>query len=67
MKTALDRCFHCGGTDLEEKEVEEPLSVDGQVVRCRVAATVCLRCGERYFDLETVRHFEEIRAAELFR
>jgi YgiT-type zinc finger domain-containing protein len=66
MKSAVDRCFHCGGTDLEEKEVEELLSTDDQTIRCRVAATVCLRCGERYFDLETIRRLEEIRAEELF-
>jgi YgiT-type zinc finger domain-containing protein len=58
----LTRCFHCGGTDLEEREVEELLSAAQDVVRCRVPATVCLRCGERYFDPQTVRHFEEIRA-----
>lgn len=66
MKSALDRCFHCGSTDLEEREVEELLSADDQTIRCRVAATVCLHCGERYFDLETIRRLEEIRADELF-
>jgi hypothetical protein len=26
-----------------------------------VKADVCLRCGERFYSEETVRHFEEIR------
>ena len=61
MTTHLARCFHCGGTDLEAREVEELVSVDAYVVRLRVPATVCRRCGERYFDPDTVRRFEEVR------
>jgi YgiT-type zinc finger domain-containing protein len=62
VATHVTRCFYCGGTDLEPKEVEELLSVGDYVVRCKVPATVCLRCGECYFDPDTVRRFEEIRA-----
>lgn len=62
MEKHMTRCFYCGGTDLEVREVEELLSVADYVVRCKVPATVCLRCGERYFDPETVRRFEDIRA-----
>jgi YgiT-type zinc finger domain-containing protein len=61
MTTRLTRCLHCGGTDLEAREVEELVSVDADGVRLRVPATVCLRCGERYFDPDTVRRFEEVR------
>lgn len=62
MPTHLTRCFYCGGNDLEPREVEELLSISDYVVRCKVPATVCLRCGERYFNPETVRRFEELRA-----
>jgi YgiT-type zinc finger domain-containing protein len=62
MERQMTRCFYCGGTDLEVREVEELLSAADYVVRCKVPATVCLRCGERYFDPETVRQFEDIRA-----
>jgi YgiT-type zinc finger domain-containing protein len=62
METPLTRCFHCGGTDLGAREVEELVSVDADVVRLRVPATVCRRCGERYFDPDTVRRFEEVRS-----
>lgn len=57
----LSRCFRCGGRDLEEREVEELLSAGPHAVRCRAHASVCLRCGERYFDAETVRIFEALR------
>jgi YgiT-type zinc finger domain-containing protein len=57
----LTRCFRCGGTDLEQHEVEELLSAPAYVVRCRAPALVCLRCHERYFDADTVRRFEAIR------
>ena len=60
--TRSTRCFHCGGTDLETREVEEFLSEADSVVRLRVSAMVCLRCRERYFDPDTVRRFEEIRS-----
>jgi YgiT-type zinc finger domain-containing protein len=58
----VTRCFHCGGTDLVEREVEEFLSAGNYIVRCKVPATVCRHCGERYFVPETVRQFEEIRS-----
>ncbi len=60
-ETRLTRCFHCGGTDLEEREIEELISAASYVVRCKVVATVCRQCGERYFDPRTVRGFEKIR------
>ena len=65
MASHLTRCFHCGRTDLEVREVEELLSAAQHVVRCKATATVCHRCGERYFDPETVRRFEAIRAQVL--
>ena len=45
-----------------EREVEELLSVGDYIVRCKVPATVCRHCGERYFSPETVRQFEDIRS-----
>jgi YgiT-type zinc finger domain-containing protein len=62
MQTPLTHCVFCGGGDLQIREVEELLSVGDYVVRCKVPATVCLRCGERYFDPQTVRQFEDLRA-----
>jgi uncharacterized protein with PIN domain len=58
----LTRCFHCGGIDLEAREVEELISAAPYVIRYRTPATVCRHCGERYFDPQTVRRFEEIRS-----
>jgi YgiT-type zinc finger domain-containing protein len=61
VEARLTRCFHCGSSDLEEREVEELISAGDHVVRCRALATICHHCGERYFDAETVQGFEAVR------
>jgi YgiT-type zinc finger domain-containing protein len=57
----LSKCFRCGSTDLKDKESEELTRHGRYVVAMRTTATVCLRCGERYFDRDTMRLFEETR------
>lgn len=54
-------CPVCGG-EMVEKEVEKLLRGGVHTAVVRVRAEVCLRCGERLYDQETVRHFEQIRA-----
>jgi YgiT-type zinc finger domain-containing protein len=54
------KCPVCGG-ELVEKEVEKLLRGGANTAVMRVKADVCLRCGERFYSEETVRHFEEIR------
>jgi len=44
-----------------EKEVEKLLRGGGNTAVVRVAAEVCLQCGERLYSEETVRRFEQIR------
>lgn len=61
MQAGLSKCFRCGSSDLQDKEVEELLRYGRYVVALRTKATACLRCGERYFDRDTVRLFEEMR------
>lgn len=61
MASSLSKCVRCGSTDLEDKEVEELIRDGRYVVAMRVMATACRRCGERYFDGETVRLFERTR------
>ncbi|RMH17088.1 MAG: YgiT-type zinc finger protein [Acidobacteria bacterium] len=58
--TSLDKCPVCGGETVE-KVVEKLLrGGDGPAV-LHVRAEVCLRCGERLYDPETVRRFERLR------
>ena len=54
-------CPVCGG-ELTQKEVEKLLRGGVHTASIRVQAEVCLRCGERLYTQETVRHFEQIRA-----
>ena len=57
----FEKCPVCGG-ELVTKEVEKLLRGGVHTASLRVQAEVCLHCGERLYDQETVRRFEEIRA-----
>ncbi len=56
----FEKCPICGG-ELVEKDVEKLLKGGVHTAVVKVRAEVCLRCGERFYDLETVRRFEQIR------
>ena len=56
----FDQCPICGG-ELVEKEVEKLIRGGMHTAVVKVRAEVCLRCGERLYDSETVRRFEQIR------
>ena len=56
----FEKCPVCGG-ELVEKQVEKLLRGGVNTAVIKVKADVCLRCGERLYSEETVRHFEEIR------
>ena len=55
----FEHCPVCGG-ELVSKEVEKLLRGGVNTASMRVQADVCLRCGERYYALETVKRFEQI-------
>lgn len=55
------KCPVCGGKMIE-KEVEKLLRGGVHTGVITVQAEVCLRCGERLYDKETVKRFEQIRA-----
>lgn len=57
---SFEKCPVCGD-ELVEKEVEKLLKGGVHMAVLRVRAEVCLRCGERLYDTETVRRFEQIR------
>jgi len=57
----FEQCPVCGG-EMVEKQVEKLLRGDVHTAVLTVCAEVCLRCGERLYDAETVRRFEQIRA-----
>jgi YgiT-type zinc finger domain-containing protein len=56
----FQKCPICGG-EIVEKVVEKLLRGGRNTAAVRVPAEVCLQCGERLYDQETVRCFERIR------
>ena len=62
-KTSLTRCLRCGSEDLACREVEKLVRGGSDVVALVVSATICHRCGERYFDKAALEQLEAARTA----
>ncbi len=60
MSDEFDSCPLCEG-ELRKKKVEKLIKGADNTAVIEVEALVCLRCGERLYDEETIRKFEEIR------
>lgn len=56
----FNKCPICGG-DIREKQVEKILKGGQHTAVLTTKAAVCLHCGERLYDQETVKRFEQIR------
>ena len=56
----FEKCPLCGG-ELVAKKVEKPLRGGRHTAVVHVRAEVCLHCGERLYDQQTARRFQEIR------
>ncbi len=54
------RCVICGGRDIKDKEVEEEIKVGNDIIIVPVKVKVCMSCGERYYDRETMKMLEEV-------
>jgi len=54
------KCPVCGG-EIIKKDVEKILKGGGHTAALTVSAQVCLHCGERLYNEDTVRKFESIR------
>jgi YgiT-type zinc finger domain-containing protein len=62
MMAKLSKCFRCGSREIEERPVEQLVRQGRYVVALRVPADVCSSCGERYFEGDSVRMFESVKA-----
>ena len=60
MIQPFDKCPICGG-GLSEKAVEKLLRGGNHTATITVKAEVCHHCGERLYDKQTIKQFEEIR------
>ncbi len=56
----FQQCPVCDG-ELVEKEVQKLLRGGNDTAVMKVAADVCLQCGERLYSEDTVRRFEDIK------
>ena len=59
--TPFDKCPVCGG-EIVEKEVEKILRGGHLTEIVKAQAEVCLRCGERLYAPNVVKHFKKIRS-----
>ena len=53
------KCVICKGDDIRLESVEEELRDGRNIVLIPVQVPVCHTCGERYYDLRTMRMLEE--------
>jgi YgiT-type zinc finger domain-containing protein len=56
------KCEVCNSTNIEMKSVEEEIRSDKDILLIPLEVLVCLSCGERYYDRETMKKIEEMRS-----
>ena len=61
MAATLSRCFRCGSSAIEPRDIEEFVRRGPYVAALRLRADVCTTCGERYLDGEDVSTIESVR------
>lgn len=61
MKRPGNKCPVCGGETVH-KRVEKIVRGGSDMATLTVEAEVCLHCGERLYEADTVRRFEQVRA-----
>jgi len=54
------RCVICGSPYIEDKEVEEEIKVGNDIIIVPIKVKVCMNCGERYYDRETMKMLEDV-------
>ncbi len=55
------KCVVCNSSNVEMKVVEEEIRSDKDILLVPLEVLVCLGCGERYYDRETMKKIEEMR------
>jgi YgiT-type zinc finger domain-containing protein len=54
------KCVICHSPDIEERDVEETIRVDRDIVILPIRVLVCVNCGERYYDRKTMQYLEKL-------
>ena len=55
------KCLICHSEDIEVKTVYEEFHRGNDVIRFPFDVSVCMNCGERYYDRQTMHKLERIR------
>ena len=56
------KCVVCNSSNIETKSVEEEIKSDKDILLMPLEVLVCLSCGERYYDRNTMKKIEEMRS-----
>lgn len=56
------KCVICHGEEIRIREVNEEISLGADIVHVPVKTQVCMTCGERYYDRNTIRFLEDVEA-----
>ncbi len=53
------KCVICGSQDIHEKNVDEEIRFENDVVMVNINTLVCGSCGEKYYSRSTLKLLEE--------
>ena len=56
------KCVLCKSSDIQKKMIEEEIKSGMDIVLVAVEVMVCMNCGERYYDRNTMRKIENMRS-----
>jgi len=56
------KCVICKSSDIQKKMVEEEIKSGMDIVLVTVEVLVCMSCGERYYNTNTMRKIENVRS-----
>ena len=56
------KCIVCKSSDIQNRMVEEEIKSGTDIVLVALDVLVCMNCGERYYDRNTMRKIEDVRS-----
>jgi YgiT-type zinc finger domain-containing protein len=56
------KCVICKSSDIQNKMIEEEIKFGKDIILIPLNVLVCMNCGERYYDRNTMRKIEDVRS-----
>jgi YgiT-type zinc finger domain-containing protein len=56
------KCVICKSSDIQNKMIEEEIKSGRDIILVPLNVLVCMNCGERYYDRNTMRKIEDVRS-----